>query len=173
MLFELAPLNESFLTIITATYNSSKYICNCLNSLQSACLKVKNTKISHIVVDAESQDDTVKLIRENSPASIIFQRPKKGIYDALNYGVYLVKSPYVMYLHSDDELDEKFINLMLKKIQNYSINLPIICYGSVDFIDENSQVLFTRNPPFYVSFIQKYVNLILHPNAIYSTSLET
>jgi glycosyltransferase len=173
MSFQFTTIDNAFLTIITPTYNSSKYILKCLTTLQTACSNISSIfQIAHIVVDGNSSDNTVAIIKQNSPSSLIFFREPNGIYDALNYGVTLVKSSYVMYLHSDDELEDYFLDNMLKQIQHLSPDTPKICYGTVEFIDENSQVIFTRKPPIYISFIQKYVNLIFHPNSIYSTGLE-
>ncbi|OKH52135.1 hypothetical protein NIES2101_15995 [Calothrix sp. HK-06] len=173
MAYKFSSKENAFLTIITLTYNASKYISKCLQSLQLACEELSpNLLISHIIIDGNSHDNTIERIEEESPYSQIFIREAKGIYDALNYGISLTQSPYVMYLHSDDEIDTLFLELMLNKIRNESANESMICYGSVQFIDANSKILFTRNPPLYISFIQNYVNLIFHPNAIYSTCLE-
>ena len=172
MSFIFSPTEDSFLTIVTATYNSSKYIVKCIKSLQIACSNVSNFQMSHIVIDGCSTDGTSDLIKINSPSSQIFFREKKGIYDALNYGISLVKSPYVMYLHSDDEIDVNFIKEMLFIINNNILAEEVICYGTVDFINNISKILFSRKPPFYMNIIQKYINIIFHPNAIYSTSLE-
>ncbi len=173
MAYKFYSQENAFLTIITPTYNSSKDISNCLKSLQNACKSISsNLLISHIIIDGKSHDNTIAIVKKESPYSQIINREPKGIYDALNYGVSLTKSPYVMYLHSDDEIDNYFLEVMLNKIKTISVNKSIICYGTVEFIDSKSQILFKRNPPYYIPFIQKYVNLILHPNAIYSTCLE-
>ncbi|MFM6253065.1 MAG: hypothetical protein ACKPEQ_28625, partial [Dolichospermum sp.] len=90
----------------------------------------------------------------------------------MNYAVSLVQSPYLMYAHSDDEIDEFFLVKMFEIILKLSHNQNHILYGTVDFINENSDILFSRKPPFFIPAIQKEVPIIFHPNAIYSTALE-
>lgn len=174
MEFQFYPIEKSFLTIITATYNSSKYISICLETLKNCCKSVTTKqRISHIVVDGNSTDNTVELIKEISPHSTVVYRSPCGIYDALNYGISLVRSPYVMYLHSDDELEERFLEEMFLAIYKTSkVEGNFIFYSSVDFISPHSNLLFSRKPPVYIPMAQKYVSVIYHPNAIYSTILE-
>ena len=174
--FNFVDLKESFLTVITLTYNSSNYIEKCMVSLIKACHKIKETekniKISHLVVDGYSQDNTIEIIRSLSSKSQIFLEKPMGIYHGINYALSLVQSPYLMYLHSDDEIDENFFIEMFKKIDYLNKNKNYILYGTVEFIDNQSQLLFSRRPPFYFTFVQKQVPVICHPNAIYSTALE-
>ena len=170
--FCFTGIEKSFLTIITLTYNSSQYISQCISSLINACCRLNNIKVSHIVVDGYSSDNTIKIIRAISPSSQIFFRNPTGIYDALNHAVFWVKSPYLMYLHSDDEIDELFLSEMFKKINNFKNLRNHIFYGTVDFINKESQLLFSRKPPFYIAAVQRQVPIIFHPNAIYSTVLE-
>jgi glycosyltransferase involved in cell wall biosynthesis len=169
---EFEKMEESTLTIVTATFNSEKYIESCIKSLIRAYQHTSDFPISHIVIDAYSTDKTCDLIQLLSPSSLIFKREKNGIYDALNYAISLIKSNYIMYLHSDDMLHHDFLLNMIDAINgSNSLELSIF-YGSVDFIDSISNVVFTRKPPIYNTVIQKHQNIIFHPNAIYSTKLE-
>lgn len=168
-------LNSAIITIITPTYNSSKFLGKCITSLHGASMRVPDVNLAHLVVDGYSTDTTLDIIQKISPLSIIVQRKPIGIYDALNYGVSLVQSPYVMYLHSDDEIDEYFFVEMMQAIKSSCKGKAIsrnIFYGTVDFIDPNSQYLYSRKPPYYIHFFQKYTSMIFHPNAVYSTMLE-
>ncbi|QFS43255.1 hypothetical protein GXM_00728 [Nostoc sphaeroides CCNUC1] len=165
-------LENADLTIITLTYNSSKYIQKCISSIIKACNNLGGNKICHIVIDGKSQDNTVELIKDISPYSLIFYREAKGIYDALNYAVSLVKSPYLMYVHADDEIDKCFLVEMFQKLIHLNQNQNYILYGTVDFINGKSEILFSRKPPFFISHFNNKTSIIFHPNAIYSTALE-
>jgi glycosyltransferase involved in cell wall biosynthesis len=170
--FSFVALEKSDLTIITLTYNSSEYIRRCINSIMLAYACISEIKISHLVVDGFSKDSTIEIIKEVSPSSLILCREPAGVYEALNYAVSLVQSPYLMYVHSDDEIDEFFIVKMFELILNLDHNKNYVLYGTVDFINENSNILFSRKPPFFITSFQKEVSIIFHPNAIYSTALE-
>ena len=96
------------LTIITATYNSALHIKKCLKSVEHV---LGDQDFEHIIIDGYSTDKTYEYI--NSYAEIhdnvcIHYRNPNGIYDALNYGIELCKTEYVMFLHSDDVLLEGF-----------------------------------------------------------------
>jgi glycosyltransferase involved in cell wall biosynthesis len=171
--YRFVSLEKADLTIITLTYESSKYIENCTQSIIHACHHLqKNFQVSHLVVDGKSKDNTIDIIQNTSPSSLIIYRDPGGIYEALNYAVSLVKSTYLMYVHSDDEIDEYFLLNMSQRIKKLNHNEYYILYGAVDFINENSDILFSRQPPFFILAIQQKASIIFHPNAIYSTLLE-
>jgi glycosyltransferase involved in cell wall biosynthesis len=171
--YRFVPLEEADLTIITLTYDSSKYIGNCIQSIIHACHHLNNSfQVSHLVVDGKSKDNTIDIIQSISPSSLIIFREPAGIYEALNYAVSLVKSTYLMYVHSDDEVDEYFLSNMSQRIRKLNHNQCYILYGTVDFINENSDILFSRQPPFFILAVQQKASIIFHPNAIYSTLLE-
>ena len=164
--------DKPILTIITLTRDSSIYIAECMNSLKEALSNCDKSKVVHLVIDGNSKDDTLSIIKNIIPNSIIVQQKPNGIYNAINYAVNnFVTTPYLTFLHSDDSYDKNYLNIMLGKLKNNSKN-PSILVGSVEFIDAQSKKLYKRFPPFFSSFIQKYNNLIFHPNAIYPTELE-
>lgn len=170
--FNFVDLEKSELTIVTLTYNSSEYIHKCIHSIIRSGNRLNSDRVSHLVVDGVSQDNTVEIIKDISPSSLVLCREPAGIYEALNYAATLVKSRYLMYVHSDDEIDEFFLVEMFNIISELDCNSNYILYGTVDFINEKSEILFSRKPPFFISFFQKDVPIIFHPNAIYFTALE-
>lgn len=170
---EYASLQDAHITVITATYNSARFLEQCLVSLHAAYEMVpRKYRIAHLVVDGYSTDATRDIVQRLSPSSTVVLREKGGIYDALNHGVSLVQSPYVMYLHSDDELDAGFLAEMLKVIEKHNWREDILPYGRVDYIDSESIHLFSRNPPVYFEEIHKLFTLIIHPNGIYPSKTE-
>ncbi|MCF7455150.1 glycosyltransferase family 2 protein [Vibrio sp. A1-1] len=88
-------------SVITATYNSSKTVLDTLKSLNEQTY----TDIEYIIIDGGSSDNTVSVIKEHCPkvASIVSE-PDKGIYDALNKGISAATGDIVGFLHSDDLL---------------------------------------------------------------------
>ena len=86
-------------SIITATYNSSKTILDTLHSLQ----RQNYLLIEHIIVDGVSTDNTIELIKStNNFNGKIHIGRDKGIYDAMNKGIELVSGDIVGILNSDD-----------------------------------------------------------------------
>lgn len=88
-------------SVITATYNSSKTVLDTLQSLNEQTYP----DIEYIIIDGGSSDNTVSVIEEHCPqvASIVSE-PDKGIYDALNKGISAATGDVVGFLHSDDLL---------------------------------------------------------------------
>ncbi|MDY4384038.1 glycosyltransferase family 2 protein [Pectobacterium brasiliense] len=86
-------------SIITATYNSAKTISDTLKSLNAQTYP----DIEYIIIDGGSKDNTLSLIKSScSRVSVIISEPDKGIYDALNKGIFSATGDIVGFLHSDD-----------------------------------------------------------------------
>lgn len=86
-------------SIITATYNSSKTIIDTIKSLEQQTY----SNIEYIIIDGASQDNTLDIIKKHSKkVSLIISEPDLGIYDALNKGIQLSTGDIIGFLHSDD-----------------------------------------------------------------------
>lgn len=81
------------LSIVTITYNNPEDFLNTYNSLTS----FRNEGGQHIIVNGGT---TIKHLISND--CVLLEEPDKGIYDALNKGIKLVKTPYFMLIHSGD-----------------------------------------------------------------------
>lgn len=90
------------ISIITATYNSSKTLRDTLESV----LNQTYQDIEHIIVDGASKDSTLEIIKEyeqkfNGRLKWISEKDN-GIYDAMNKGITLSSGDIVGILNSDD-----------------------------------------------------------------------
>ena len=103
-------------TILTVCYNNEKTILETLNSVLSQTYK----NIEHIIVDGESTDKT-KFYLKNYPLKNkrIFKIKKKGVYNALNYGIKKATGDILQILHADDIYQSKdTISNAIKIIRN-------------------------------------------------------
>jgi len=83
------------LSIITITFNNPNELLNTYNSLES----FRKAGGQHIIVNGGT---TIKhLISDDC---LLLEESDKGIYDALNKGIKLVQTPYLMLIHSGDIL---------------------------------------------------------------------
>jgi glycosyltransferase involved in cell wall biosynthesis len=90
-------------TIVTPAYNSAKVIEECLRSVAAQTYADKE----HLIIDAKSKDDTLKIIREYQekyPHIRLVSEPDKGIYDAMNKGIGLAAGEWLFFMGSDDAL---------------------------------------------------------------------
>jgi glycosyltransferase involved in cell wall biosynthesis len=86
-------------SIITVTFNSEKFLADCINSV--ARQNYKN--IEHIIIDGKSTDGTLKIIKQHSK-HISYWRSEtdKGMYDAINKGLKMATGDIIGILNSDD-----------------------------------------------------------------------
>ncbi|WP_298880779.1 glycosyltransferase family 2 protein [uncultured Polaribacter sp.] len=105
------------ISIITVNLNNSLGLEKTLNSIS---LQTYNS-FELIVVDGDSIDDSVSVIRNNSSLISKFLVEKdKGVYDAMNKGIELAKGDYLFFLNSGDTFYnstvlENFIKLKPKE----------------------------------------------------------
>lgn len=87
------------ISIITATYNSSAYISDCVNSVNNQTY----SNIEHIIIDGASKDNTLEIINSiPNRVRTIVSEPDKGIYDAMNKGIKAATGDIIGILNSDD-----------------------------------------------------------------------
>lgn len=85
--------------IVTGTYNSEKYISDCISSVNNQ----DYPKISHIIIDGASKDDTLNIINKTpNRVNKIISEPDNGIYDAMNKGLKNAEGDILGILNSDD-----------------------------------------------------------------------
>ena len=94
-------------SIITVCFNSESTIKSTIDSV----LNQTHIDIEYIVIDGQSLDDTVKIVKSYGDKITHFvSEPDEGIYDAMNKGVKLATGDVVGILNSDDfYIDEKVI----------------------------------------------------------------
>jgi glycosyltransferase involved in cell wall biosynthesis len=92
------------LAIILPTFNAAATIEQALSSIAIQT----NRDFEVIVVDGGSRDDTVERIKKFSTLiSILISEKDMGIYDAMNKGVSLANSEFILFLGADDALYDK------------------------------------------------------------------
>lgn len=88
-------------SIITVTYNSAKYVEDCINSI----IRQNYSNIEYIVVDGKSSDGTLDIIKKYSPyITRWISEEDRGMYDALNKGMQIATGDVIGILNSDDVL---------------------------------------------------------------------
>lgn len=91
--------------VILVTYNSSKWINNCLNSLL-----IHNTRITITVVDNGSSDDTIDKLEQYldkfSSFTVLKNKTNLGFGAANNLGAQAAKGNYLVFLNIDTELHD-------------------------------------------------------------------
>ncbi len=118
-----------FFSIIIPTYNSSKTIENCLNSIVNQTFG--DWEI--IIQDGCSTDNTIDIVKSfNDSRIVIYIEKDVGIYDAMNKAVEKSKGEWSYFLGSDDLLysNDIFVTINKKIQSNEKLNF---IYGDVLF----------------------------------------
>ena len=110
---------DTFFSIIIPTYNSSKYINRCIDSI----LQQTYSTYEVIVVDNYSTDKTVELIEAYHDSRIRIVREKNHgvIAHSRNVGLELSKGDYICFLDSDDWWLPNKLELCLEYIGKYDL----------------------------------------------------
>lgn len=124
-----------FFSIIIPSYNAENSITACLNSI----FEQSFTDYEIWVIDGYSTDTTVEILHhyQTRHHQLHFLSEKdKGIYDALNKGIQLAKSDWILCLGSDDTL---YDTAVLSKIFRWLVLNPgeKMIYGDVQIIGDN------------------------------------
>lgn len=123
-------------SLITAAYNSDKYIKQTLESVRDQTYE----HIEHVLVDGGSNDETNAIIKSFPHVKNYISEPDKGIYDALNKGVERATGDVIGFVHSDDYLHD---NTIVSQIANYLVENTQVTgvYGDIIFVDDNKKKL--------------------------------
>jgi glycosyltransferase involved in cell wall biosynthesis len=122
-----------YFSIITPTFNSSRYIIKNIDSLN----KQKFINFEQIIIDNLSTDKTLEIIKKKANYKIrIFSKKDKGIYNAMNKGSVLARGKFLLFLNSDDWLEKNSLELVANTIlknSNYTVY-----YGDSNFYNKKS-----------------------------------
>jgi len=126
-----------FLSIITPTFNSEKYIKRHIDSLNT-----QKKNFEQIIIDNISEDKTLEIIEKTANYRFtIISEKDNGIYYAMNKGILKATGDYLLFLNSDDWIPEKTIELVAKEIKNNPNN--DIYYGNSSYYKNNKKI-FTQ-----------------------------
>lgn len=117
---------DPFISIIIPTKNSERYIKNCLTSILAQTFD----DYEIIIKDAQSSDDTLKIIKSFNDERIkLFSEADSGIYDAMNKGIKVARGNWLYFLGSDDEIHNNSVFKNIFEFLNSSSSM--IVYGNV------------------------------------------
>ncbi len=127
-------------TVITVTYNAQDTLLRTLKSVQEQTYP----HIEHIVMDGNSTDGTVELIKKHATENTQWISEKdNGIYDAMNKATEMAQGNYVCYLNAGDAFYEKeTVEKLILTAQQY--HYPDILYGETVIVDNEGTFLHNR-----------------------------
>lgn len=124
-------------TVVIPNYNGMAYIEACLKSLFAGTQQ----DMEIIVVDNASQDGSLALIKERFPGVQIIENLKnEGFCKAVNQGILASKTPYVILLNNDTQVELSFVHELEKVMEHdkklFSASAKMISLHERDRIDD-------------------------------------
>jgi glycosyltransferase involved in cell wall biosynthesis len=111
------------ISIIIATYNASKTLKGCLDSIVSQL----TDECELLLIDGGSKDNTNAIIDTyGNKVSTHISEPDQGIYDAWNKGVKLSHGDWIMFVGADDRLGSTALNDYFEFLKGISNNCYLI-----------------------------------------------
>lgn len=125
---------EVKVSIIIPVFNGEKYIAECLESI----IRDKLEEIEIIIVNDGSYDNTEEIIKKymliDNRIKLINQR-NSGSASARNAGIKSCNGKYLMFIDSDDLINENSIKHMYEECEKYDLDVLV---GNIGFFDENN-----------------------------------
>ncbi|WKA47184.1 glycosyltransferase family 2 protein [Geobacillus zalihae] len=108
------------ITVQIVTYNSEKYINDCLESVRAQSYPITNI----IVIDNASDDSTVEIVEKHDDILLVKNQNNNGFAGGHNQALQLSSSDYVLVLNPDVCLHSNYIEEIIKVMEiNPSIGM--------------------------------------------------
>lgn len=159
---------KKLLSIIIPTFNCSTYIENCINSLN---LNEFLDEVEVIVIDDGSKDNTEEIVLKMTMkySNIIYKKIKNsGPSIARNEGINISTGKYIIFVDSDDIVENNYISGILSYIKNADFNL--IHYNKLYRKENNRKFVMNENIPLSTKGnFNDYIKYLIGPSKNDST----
>ena len=123
-------------TVIIPNYNGIKFIENCMKALEMET----STKYHICVVDNGSTDGSREWVEKNCPyAQVVALSENTGFCGAVNAGIKMSKTPYVILLNNDTEVEYGFVKALEDALENekksFSVSAKMIDLNKPEILD--------------------------------------
>lgn len=120
------------ISVITPTYNEGATVEATIASVAAQTYK----DVEHIIVDGYSDDATSEIL-DFAVGIRAFKRERRGVYDALNFGLEQANGDVIGLLHGNDKFSSPHILEAVAKAFEDDPELDFI-YGNVKFVNPSS-----------------------------------
>ena len=123
-------------TVIIPNFNGMKFIENCMKALEMET----STKYHICVVDNGSTDGSREWVEKNCPyAQVVALGENTGFCGAVNAGIKMSKTPYVILLNNDTEVEYGFVkaleDALETKEKSFSVSAKMIDLYQPEMLD--------------------------------------
>lgn len=116
----------ALISVIIPVYNEESFIVECLHSVYSQDYPIEEIEI--IIVDGNSSDKTVDIIREKFPEVILLHNSRKIVPVSMNIGIKKATGDYIIRLDAHCKYPVNYLSRLVQAIQYYGAdNVGAIC----------------------------------------------
>ena len=117
------------ISVIVPIYNASRYLNKCLDSLVNQTKK----ELEFILINDGSTDNSESIIKSYNDKRIkYFKRSNHGIGKTRNFGINNASGKYIMFLDSDDYLEENACEVLFNKALKEDSDLIVFDFYRVE-----------------------------------------
>lgn len=136
------------LSVIVPVYNTEKYVEKCLNSLKNQTMKDIEILIVNDGSTGNSEEIIKRWIESNKEINAkYYKKENGGLSDTRNYGVSNSTGKYIMFLDSDDYINENLFENLSKYMDK---NVDVIKFKMVTLDEEENEIQKLSGPVFDV-----------------------
>ncbi|QKE74325.1 glycosyltransferase family 2 protein [Arthrobacter citreus] len=129
--------NETLVSIIVPIFNSEKYLAKTIDSILNQTYK----NIELILVNDGSTDNSAQICDELSKVDNriqVFHTSNNGPGNARNLGISLAKGDYIQFVDSDDLIEIKMVEQLLKSVESEDADIVVCGMKRIDQANLNT-----------------------------------
>ena len=145
---------EPKISIVIPIYNSAKYLEKCLDSIMMQTY----SNLQVICVDDNSIDNSWGILNyyaSKDERFKIFRKKNEGVSEARNYGLKQADGEYLMFVDSDDWIDEETCELAIKAIKENDADVVMWSYIRELSGESRPKVIMNQNRVFEGQEVKK------------------
>lgn len=156
--------SDIYLSIIIPVYNMEKYLERCLDSVVRALDRVEET-VEVLVINDGSTDSSAAIIGsycKKHPYMKQYDKANGGLSDVKNYGMERAKGEFIIFLDSDDYVDENMYHEMIMKLKEEQADI-VVCDIKLTYDDPARDTVCPCRVPVRETIFHQVVDIPMMP----------
>lgn len=128
-------MNQELITIIVPVYNVEKYLIECINSI----INQTYVNLEIIIVNDGSTDSSLNIcnyFKKIDERIKVINKDNGGLSSARNVGIDIAKGKYIVFIDSDDYVDEKYVEKLYNLVK---INKAEVAQCGIWKVNDNKE----------------------------------
>lgn len=126
-------MSNIVLTVVTCTFNSQKYLEKNISSVKPQL----TSEVEQLFIDGGSSDKTIEIIKSFYAEPLLYIGKDTGISDAMNKGINRANGEYILFLHSDDYLEENTLKKCVEELKSGQSDWYLF---GINLVDQNNKM---------------------------------